>query len=384
MKALVLQATWDPRPGYVPSEFEQTTGKAVTGSSVWRYPKLEVLEVEQPVPGPTEVLIRIEACGVCGSDMHFYETDDEGYILYPGLTKFPTILGHEFSGEVVETGAKVEDLQVGDLVTAEEMIWCGSCRPCRDGLPNHCLNLEEIGFTIPGAFAEYITIGARYCWQIDDLASHYGDRDAAYEAGATVEPASVAYNAIFERGGGFRPGAYVVIYGAGPIGLAAVALCRAAGAAKIIAFEPSAVRRQLALELGADRALDPQEVVPHEVVMELTGGEGSDLHIEAAGAPHITLPEVEQSLAINARVVQIGRAARRVLLYLETLQVRRAQIFGSQGHSGHGVFPSVIRLMASGRVDTRPMITARYPLEEVVEAIRRSTTRQDAKIMVRM
>jgi threonine dehydrogenase-like Zn-dependent dehydrogenase len=335
------------------------------------------------VPGPTDVLIRIEACGVCGSDMHFFETDDEGYILYPGLTKFPTILGHEFSGEVVETGAEVADLQAGDMVTAEEMIWCGSCRPCRDGLPNHCLNLEEIGFTIPGAFAEYIVVGARYCWQIDELASHYGDRDEAYEAGATVEPVSVAYNGIFERGGGFRPGSYVVIYGAGPIGLAAVALCRAAGAAKIVAFEPSPVRRQLAAELGADHAFDPREVPPHEIVMELTGGEGSDLHIEAAGAPQVTLPEIEQSLAINARVVQIGRASRRVPLYLETFQVRRAQIFGSQGHSGHGVFPSVVRLMASGRIDMRPIITARFPLEEAVKAIQQSTTRRDAKIMVR-
>jgi threonine dehydrogenase-like Zn-dependent dehydrogenase len=118
--------------------------------------------------------------------------------------------------------------------------------------------------------------------------------------------------------------------------------------------------------------------------MDLTGGEGADLHIEAAGAPQSTLPEIEQSLAINARVVQIGRAALRVPLYLETFQVRRAQFFGSQGHSGHGVFPSVVRLMASGLIDTRRMITARYPLDNVVEAIGQSAIRNDGKIMVRI
>jgi len=316
--------------------------------------------------------------------MHFYETDEEGYILYPGLTKFPTILGHEFSGQIVEIGSEVEDLQVGAMVTAEEMIWCGYCRPCRDGLPNHCLNLEEIGFTIPGAFAEYIVVGAKYCWRIDDLATRYGDEDAAYEAGATVEPTSVSYNAIFERGGGFRPGAYVVVYGTGPIGLSATALCKAAGAAKVIAFELSSERRALAEAMGADHTFDPREVSPHEAVMDLTGGAGADLHIEAAGAPQRTLPEVEQSLAINARVVQIGRAANRVPLYLETFQVRRAQFFGSQGHSGHGVFPNVVRLMASGLIDTREMITARYPLDRVVDAIAQSATRSDGKIMVKM
>jgi threonine dehydrogenase-like Zn-dependent dehydrogenase len=382
MKALVLEADWDPRPGYVPSEFERRTGKAVTGSSVWRYPRLEIREIDTPSPGPTDVLIRVRACGVCGSDMHFYETDDSGYILYPGLTKFPTILGHEFSGQIVETGSDVEDLAVGDMVTAEEMIWCGHCRPCRDGLPNHCLNLEEIGFTIPGAFAEYIVVGAKYCWRIDAIAERYGDENVAYEAGATVEPTTVSYNAIFERGGGFRPGAYVAVYGTGAIGLTAIALCKAAGAAKVIAFEVSPERRRLAETMGADYVFNPQDTSPHSVVMELTEGEGADFHIEAAGAPQHTLPEMEQSLAINARVVQIGRAAQRVPLYLETFQVRRAQLFGSQGHSGHGNFPNVIRLMASGLIDTRRMVTARYSLDEAVDAIAQSTTREDGKILV--
>ncbi|MFB0537244.1 MAG: scyllo-inosose 3-dehydrogenase [Anaerolineae bacterium] len=383
MKGLVLSAKWEPRKGYELSEFEKTTGKAITGNAIWRYPELKVQEVEKPAIEPDQVLIQVKACGVCGSDMHFYETDDQDYILYPGLTKFPTILGHEFSGQVVEVGSEVEDLEVGDMVTAEEMIWCGHCFPCRNGFPNHCTNLEEIGFTIPGAFAEYIAVGAKYCWKLNALMDRYGDEDKVYEAGALVEPSSVAYNTVFERAGGFRPGAYVAVYGLGPIGLAVAAECKASGAAKVIGFELSAPRLELAKKVGADHVFDPREVNPNEVVMDLTEGQGADLSVEAAGAPEVTVPEMEKSLAINGKIAQVGRAATRVPMYLETLQVRRGQVFGSQGHSGHAIFPSVIRMMASGLIDMTQIITARYDLDGVVDAIAQSVTREDGKIIVK-
>nr|MBC7243887.1 alcohol dehydrogenase catalytic domain-containing protein [Chloroflexota bacterium] len=383
MKALVLNAEWKPREGYILSDFERQTGKAITGSSVWRNPQLKVREVERPIPGPDQVLIRVKACGVCGSDIHFYETDEQGYILYPGLTKFPTILGHEFSGVVAEVGKQVKGLVPGDMVTAEEMIWCGYCTPCRNGFPNHCENLEEIGFTIPGAFAQYIAIGAKYCWKINDYKTIFESEEKAYEAGALTEPTCVTYNAMFERAGGFRPGAYVVVFGTGPIGLAAVGLAEAAGAGKIIAFEVSPQRRELAKKVGADYAYDPRQVKPSEAIMDLTGGQGADLFVEAAGAPHLTVPEMEKSLAINGKIVQIGRAAQRVPIYLETFQVRRGQIYGSQGHSGHGNFPNVIRLVASGRLDLTPIITARYDLDHVVDAIAQSGARQHGKIIVK-
>ena len=384
MKGLVLSAKWEPREGYELSEFERRTGKAITGSSVWRHPELEVKEVDKPTPKPDEVVIKVKACGICGSDIHFYETDADGYILYPGLTKFPTIIGHEFSGVVEEVGSEVQDLKPGDMVTSEEMIWCGYCTPCRNGFPNHCVNLEEIGFTIPGAMAEYIAVGAKYCWKIDAIAEHYGDEDKAFEAGALVEPTSVAYNGIFERGGGFRPGAYVAIYGAGPIGLAATALSKAAGAAKVIVFELSERRRELAKAVGADFVYSPREVVPSEVVMDLTGGQGADMQVEAAGAPTKTIPEMEKALAINGKIVQIGRAAQRVPMYLERFQVRRSQLFGSQGHSGHAIFPSVIRLMAAGLIDMTKIITARFNLDRAVEALERATKREDGKIMIKI
>ena len=385
MKALVLTAKWEPRPGYVVSEFEKKTGKAIEGFNVWRHPKLELKEVEQPKPGPGEVLLRVKACGVCGSDVHFYETDADDYILYPGLTKFPAIIGHEFAGEIVEIGPgpEAEGFKVGDRVTVEEMVWCGYCRPCRDGFPNHCQNLEEIGFTIDGAMAEYIVVPAKLCWKVDAIFERYADEELAWEVAATTEPTCVAYNTVFERAGGFRPGAYVAVYGAGPIGLGAIQLAKAAGAAKVIAFEVSEVRRKLAKEVGADYVYDPREVTPSEAVMEVTHGEGADLSVEDAGAPEKTIPEMEKTLAINGKIAVVGRAAKRVPMFLERFQVRRSQLYGAQGHSGHGIFPSVIRLMGAGLIDNSKIITSRFPLAEAVAALEKATKREDGKIIIK-
>jgi threonine dehydrogenase-like Zn-dependent dehydrogenase len=388
MKGLVLDAEWMPRPGYVPSEFERTTRKAITGSSVWRNPTLRLEDVPEPPLGPRDVRLRPRACGICGSDVHFYETDAEGYMLYPGLTRFPVIIGHEFSGEVVEVGPEVRDLKVGDMVTAEEMIWCGECTPCRNGYPNQCRRLEEIGFTVHGAQAEAIVIGAKYCWKIDDLAEVYGDVDKAYEAGALCEPTSVSYNAMFSRAGGFKPGGYVTVFGTGPIGFAAIALARAAGAGLIMAFEVSPVRRELAKKVGADLVFDPvalqqQGVRPRDVIEEHTRGEGADMHIEAAGAPPLTIPEMEETLAVGGKIVMIGRASERVPMYLEHFQTHAGQVFGAQGHSGYGNFPYVIRLMAAKRIDMTQIITGRFSLDQGVEALQRASKREDGKIMVR-
>lgn len=389
MKGLLLQATWQPKKDYRPTKFELITKKAITSSSVWRYSEITLRDLPDPKIGPKDVLLKVKACGICGSDVHLYEKDDEGYVLYPGLARFPSVLGHEFSGVIEEVGQEVKDLKVGDMVTAEEMNWCGECVACKNGYPNHCTNLEEIGITINGGLAEYLAVGAKYCWKINDLMDIYRNEDRVYEAGALVEPTSVAYNALFVRGEGFKPGSYIVIYGAGPIGLAAIALAKSAGAAKVIVFEVIKERRELAKKMGADYLFDPTDLekkasTPHQIVLEITGRAGADFQVEAAGVPAKIIPEMEKSLAINGKLVQIGRAAERVSMYLETFQVRRSQIYGSQGHSGHSVFQNVIRLMASGVIDMTKIATARYTLKEAVEAIKRAADRKDGKVMVKV
>ncbi|RLC39073.1 MAG: hypothetical protein DRH33_03520 [Candidatus Nealsonbacteria bacterium] len=163
MLAAVLEAKWEPKKEYNLSEFENNNKKARAGSEVWRFPQLKIKEVSLPRIKDNQVLIKIKDCGICGSDMHICESKEDGYINYPGYTKFPIIIGHEFSGIVVERGSKVKDLDVGDMIVGDNMIWCGKCIACRNGFPTHCKNLEEFGFTLNGAFAEYIAINTKYC-----------------------------------------------------------------------------------------------------------------------------------------------------------------------------------------------------------------------------
>ncbi|MEM2674438.1 MAG: alcohol dehydrogenase catalytic domain-containing protein, partial [Candidatus Hadarchaeales archaeon] len=226
MRAVALFAEWAPRKGFKlgPKDIE---GKLTwLGSQVWKNPEVKVVEKPVPEVGPTEVLLRVRACGICGSDVHMAQTDAEGYILYPGLTAFPCVLGHEISGEVERAGPRAinrrtnKPFEPGEPVTTEEMLWCGTCKPCADGFPNHCERLEELGFTVDGGYAEYVKVDAKYLWSLKPLEGVYsGDR--LFLAGSLVEPTSVAYTALIVRGGGIRPGESVVIVGGGPIGLAA-------------------------------------------------------------------------------------------------------------------------------------------------------------------
>ena len=396
MLAAVLYAEFSPRPGYELTEDEKRTRKVREGNRVWKNPRL-VLE-EKPVPKPKgkEVLIRVKAVGICGSDLHMVETDKDGYMIYPGLTRMPVVLGHEFSGVVEEVGPEVRSVKPGDMVTSEEMLWCGECDACRMGFVNHCIKLNdpadlefgELGFTRDGAMAEYVVVHEKYVWKINSLLDRYGSEDKAYEAGSLVEPTSVAYHAMFNRAGGFKPGGYVVVWGAGPIGLAAIALAKAAGAGKVIAFEISPVRIDLAKKMGADYVFNPIEldkkgIKPWEKILEVTDGEGADMHVEAAGAPEYTLPQMQKSLAIGGKIAWIGRAPQEVPIYLEVFQVRRAQIFGSQGHSGWGTFKNVIRLMAAGAIDMTKIITSRFKLSETLKAFERGHKRIDGKITIK-
>jgi scyllo-inosose 3-dehydrogenase len=381
VKALQLMADWQPKATYSVSEEEVRTHKSKAGSLVWKNPRLELTTLPDPELKPDEVILQVAAVGICGSDMHMVEADSDGYILYPGLTKFPNILGHEFSGRIVEVGEDVQGLKVGDLVTAEEVNWCGLCDACRQGLVNHCTRMEEIGFTTPGAMAQFIAVKAKYCWKLDEIAEHIGEEDAL-TLGAMVEPTGVSYHAMFNRLSTWKPGFYAVVFGGGPIGLAAIALAQAAGASQIIAFDVSASRLEMAKKLGATTALNPTEPQLNDTILQLTRGHGADFVIEAAGAPNHTLSPLTRGLAVGATIVHIGRSEKPTSLMLEHYQVRGVQLAGSLGHAGHGTFPNVIRLMASGRLDMRPMVSAKMNLDKAKEAFKRLEKREDAKIML--
>ena len=373
MKTVCNFAEWDPRPGFKLGAKDIEGKLTYLGSKVWRHPHIEVVEKEVPKPGPTEVLIEVKACGICGCDVHMLQTDEDGYIYYPGLTAYPCTLGHEFSGEVVEAGVHAVNKRTGkryepgEGVCSEEMVWCSYCRPCADGYPNHCENLQEIGFSVDGAYAKYVKMDARYLWSIEFLREGYG-KEKMYLLGSLVEPTSVAYNAVIERGGGIRAGDNVVILGSGPVGIAACAVLRRSGAATVIMSEPSKRRREMALTLGATHAIDPTKVNTAEAVLEITRGMGAKLILEATGLPSVVWGDVERIIwegrTLNTTVVIVARADDKIPMTGEVFQVRRAGVVGAQGHSGHGTFPRVINCMADG-MDVSPMITKKIYLDDV-------------------
>src|SRR3990170_6523470 len=263
MEGVTLVADWDPKPGFKLGKKDIEGRQTYLGSLVWRNPRFEIREYDIPTPGDDEVLLEVKACGICGSDVHMAQADKNGYIFYPGLTGFPSILGHELSGVVVEWGKKAYDKNTnkpfkgGEAVTTEEMLWCGNCKPCADGWPNHCERLDEIGFNVNGAYTKYIVVPARTLWSLDPLRSVYKNEQDLFVAGSICEPTSVAYNAVIERGGGIRPGDRVVILGAGPVGLAACAILKHAGASKVIISETQENRAKMALQMGADYHINP-------------------------------------------------------------------------------------------------------------------------------
>ena len=391
MKAIVLNAQWKPKKDSTLGQKDVDGKLTYLGSRVWKNPSIEIKEIEKPQIKDDEVLIRVKACGICGSDVHMAQPDKDGYIFYPGLTAFPVVLGHEFSGEVAAAGENAINKSTGkrfvkgEAVCAEEMFWCSCCRPCADGYPNHCERLQELGFSVDGAFTDYVVVNARYLWSIESLRKTYGNGEKLFLAGSLVEPTSVAYNAVIERGGGIRAGDNVVILGGGPIGLAAAAILKRSGASKVILSETQDERASLARKMGVvTDIVDPSKEDFAQRVLEITDGYGADLYLEATGLPAMVFPGIEKAVwegkALNSRIVIVARADAKIPVTGEVLQVRRASIIGAQGHSGDGTFPRVISAMSAG-MDMSPLVTKTISLDEVPEnIIALRTDRKECKI----
>lgn len=384
MKALVLDAEWNPRPEYDLSDDERESQRASNSSKVWQEPTLHLEDRDRPEPDEDEVLVRVRYAGVCGSDVSMAASDDEGYTHYSAYTRFPTVIGHEFSGEVVETGDTCSLFEPGDPVTAEVTDYCGRCHMCRQGFHGHCENFEQLGFTMDGAFAEYVTVPEKILWDVSSLASQYENEDRMYKAAATIEPSTISYYGLFKRADGILPGDYYVFHGIGPIGLTGMNVSRAAGAGKVIAFEPSDPRREIAHELGFEHVYNPIETDPAAKINEITDGEGADVHVETSGAVNATYPVMENSLSEKANVVHISNAASAPEVALRKYQAASAQIYGTEGHTGQRVFPRTIRMMAAGQLDNLPMVTSTYGLDDAAEAVEQAAKRIDGKVLIEM
>jgi threonine dehydrogenase-like Zn-dependent dehydrogenase len=243
--------------------------------------------------------------------------------------------------------------------------------------------LDEVGFNVNGAYTRYIVLPSRTLWSLEPLRKSYSEEDI-FVAGSLVEPTCVAYNAAIERGGGIKPGDRAVILGGGPVGIAACAILKRAGASQVIISETQQERAEMALKLGADYHINPLKEDFAESVLEITGGMGADMFIEATGLPAVVYPGIEKVIwegrTLLSTVVVTARAEAKMPVTGEVLQVRKARIVGAQGHSGHGNFPRVIECMATG-MNMTTMSTKKISLEQLPEnIIKLQTDRSECKI----
>ncbi len=375
MKALQVNGTWRPKPGYEPTEREKKDQRAISGDRIYYEPSIGFVDIPVPEPKDDEVLMRVGGVGVCGSDTTFLGQDEQNYSRYAGHCKLPCVIGHEFTGEIVKVGKDVTMFKKGDLVTAETMNWCGECEACRMGMFNQCENLEEIGFTLDGGYAEYLVAKEKFCFDISALKDIYGSKRRALQVGALIEPLAVAYNGVFVRGGGFRSGSDIVIFGAGPIGLSALSLVKTSGAGRIIVFEKSKEREEMAKKLGATHVYNIDELnadgmSPSQKIREITKGKGAEVFIESTEFQRQNIPEIEKALAVGAKIIQIGISSRTMEMNVEKLQLAGGSYHGTIGSAGHGIWQDVINLIAQGRVDPSTYMNPRiYKLDEALDAI---------------
>ena len=382
MKALTLKAEWAPRDPSLPKDDPQLAPMAC---NAWRNPELVMSSQPDPEPSDNEVVIDVQACGICGSDTHCIETDDDGYVIFSGPAAFPCTLGHEFAGTVVEVGSSVTRVAVGDLVTAEGMLYCGTCPACRRGHVNQCENLRMMGFSHPGAFSETVVLDEKHCWSINGLAERLGSAQEACELASLVEPIGCSHNGMFVVGPGVHANSHVAVFGCGPIGLGAIALARAAGAASITAFDMTSGRLHLAKTMGADQVYDVTTLSGEEAadaIRQGSSGWGADMIVEAAGAAHQTMPISESAIAPGGTIVYLGRTGERAPVLLDVLVSNAARIVGARGHAGYGIFPGIISMLESGALNPHPMITHKTPLSDYAAAFERSCTREDGKILL--
>ena len=313
------------------------------------YKKLTVAEQEAPKAGPGEVLIRVEACGICGSDVHGYDGST-------GRRLPPIVMGHEAAGVIAAVGAGVTKFAVGERVTFDSTVYCGACDYCRRGEVNLCDRREVVGVSTPdfrraGAFAEYIAVPERIVYRLPDA--------MAFPEAAMLEAVSVALHGVAVSGD--VKGKTALVIGAGMIGLLTMQAARAAGCARVLISDIDETRLKLARELGADAALLLAGDALVAEVQRQTGGAGVDLVLEAVGRNE-TVQAAMDAVRKGGTVTLIGNITPQVTLPLQKVVSRQIRLQGSAASSGE--YPQAIELVASGSIKVKPLITAVAPLED--------------------
>ena len=313
------------------------------------YSKLEMAELPVPEPAAHEVLIRVEACGICGSDVHGYDGSS-------GRRIPPIVMGHEAAGTIEKVGSAVSSYKKGDRVTFDSTIYCGECEYCKKGLMNLCGNREVLGVSTPefrraGAFADFVVVPALVLYALPPTVS--------FAEAAMVEPLSVAVHAVAVSD--IAKGSTALVVGAGMIGLLVMQSLKVAGCSQIIVSDIDDTRLKLARDLGATATINAKTSDAVAEVKKLTNGAGVDTALEAVGSTP-TIKAAIESVKRGGTVTLIGNISPTAEIPLQAVVSRQIRLQGSAASAGE--YPEAIDLIARGAVTVKPLITAVAPLED--------------------
>ena len=313
----------------------------------------------RPIPThkEDEVLVKLEYVGICGSDMHYYETGAIGnYVVKP-----PFVLGHEPGGTVVEVGSAVKHLKVGDRVALEPGKTCGHCKFCREGKYNLCPDV--VFFATPpvdGVFQEYVAHEANLCFKLPDNVSTM--------EGALIEPLAVGFHAANQ--GGAHAGQTAVVMGAGCIGLVSMMALKAEGVSRVYVVDIMQKRLDKALELGADGVINSREKDAVQTILDLTDGLGCDLVIETAGTEITTRQAIEMAQK-GANIVLVGYSKSGEMTMPMSLALDKELTFKTVFRYRH-IYPMAIDAVASGKINLKGIVTNIFDFDDIQNAMDKS------------
>ncbi|MEO0141286.1 MAG: L-threonine 3-dehydrogenase [candidate division WOR-3 bacterium] len=311
----------------------------------------ELLDVPVPKPGEGQVLIKVRATSICGTDLHIYQWNEWADKRLRKL--LPQIMGHEVAGEVVELGPGVKHIKVGDFISAETHVPCGHCYECLTGNMHICLNMKIFGVDMNGVFAEYAVVPEVDAW--------VNPPDLPPAWASIQEPLGNATDTVLAED---IAGKTTLITGAGPLGLLTIAVARASGATKIIVSEPVEYRRKKAMEMGADVVVDPTKEDVVEVVKRETGGLGVEVFLELSGKES-AIHQGFSALVPGGRASLLGLPDGPVTMDLNNeIIFKGIRVYGITGRKMFSTWFKVSHLLSSGRLDPSPAITHEFRLEE--------------------
>ncbi len=327
--------------------------------------KLVVEEVDAPkITQANELIIKVDACSICGTDVHILAIPPAGFNVPPG-----TILGHELTGTVVEAGAGVRHIRVGSRVVAEPNDYCGICDYCLRGFTNHCSNQRSLGVTVNGGFAEYVKI-------IEPVA-HEISAEVPTDIAVFAEPLACVVSGC--RRLAMQPGENVCVIGAGPLALLYIQMLKASGVAPIIVSEPSALRREAARHAGAHWVVNPLEQDLTEFVRKITGY-GADAVLDVVGSQ---LPAAIEAVRNAGRILLFGFNTRATPAVIQhQIVLKELSILGSW--ISRGTFPQAVKILEKGILDLEPMITHKLPLDRIGEGIEALRKGEGLEIIIEM